>query len=48
MKYKQVMKTQDKDNWTHAIFEELERMLKLQALKTELKKNMPKGAKMLT
>jgi hypothetical protein len=42
------MKTPDKDNWTDEVFEEHERMIKRQVWRTELKKNVPKGAKVLT
>jgi hypothetical protein len=48
MKYKQAMKTKDKDMWTEAVFEEHDRMGKRQVWRTELKKDVPKGAKILT
>jgi hypothetical protein len=44
----QVMKTKVKDNWTGAVFEEHERMVKHQVWRAELKKDVPKGAKVLT
>jgi hypothetical protein len=48
MKYKQAMKTKDKDMWTEAVFEEHDRMVKRQVWRAELKKDVPKGAKILT
>jgi hypothetical protein len=48
MKYKQVMKTPGKDNWTDALFEEHERMVKRKVWSAELRKNVPKDAKVLT
>lgn len=48
MKYKQAMKTKDKDMWTEAIFEEHDRMVKRQVWRTEPKKDVAKGAKILT
>jgi hypothetical protein len=48
MKYKQAMNTKDKDMWTEAVFEEHERMVKRQVWRTELKKDVPKGAKVMT
>jgi hypothetical protein len=48
MKYKQAMKTKVKDMWTEAFIEEHDRMVKRQVWRTELKKDDPKGAKILT
>jgi hypothetical protein len=48
IKYKQAMKTKDKDMWNEAVFEEHDRMVKRQVWRTELKKDVPKGAKILT
>jgi hypothetical protein len=48
MKYKQVMKTKDKDMWTEAVLEEHERMVKHQVWRTELKEDVTKGEKVLT
>jgi hypothetical protein len=48
MKCKQATKTNDKDMWTEAVFEEHEGMVKCQVWRTELKKYVPKGAKVLT
>jgi hypothetical protein len=42
MKYKNAMKTPDKDYWTDAVFEEHERIVKRQVWRTELKKNVPR------
>jgi hypothetical protein len=48
LKYKQAMETKDKDMWTEAVSEEHDRMVKRQVWRTELKKDFPKGAKILT
>jgi hypothetical protein len=48
MKYKQAMKTKDKDMWTEAVFEEHDRMVKREVWRTELKKDVTKVAKILT
>jgi hypothetical protein len=48
MKYKQAMKTKDKDMWTEAVFEEHDRMVKRQVWRTELKKDVPKGENIIT
>jgi hypothetical protein len=48
MKYKQAMKTKYKDMWTGAAFEEHDRMVKRQVWRTELKKDVPKGEKIIT
>jgi hypothetical protein len=42
MKYKRAMKTPDKDNWTDAVFEEPERMVKRQVWRAENKKKRAK------
>jgi hypothetical protein len=48
MKYKQAMKTKDKDMWTEAVFEGHDKFFKRQVWRTELKKDVPNGAKILT
>jgi hypothetical protein len=48
IKYKQAMNTKDNDMWTEAVFEEHERMVKRQVWRTELKKDVPQGTKVLT
>ena len=48
MKYKEVMKTPEKKEWTAAFLEEHERVVKHGAFKPVKLKDVPKGEKMLT
>jgi hypothetical protein len=49
MTYKQAMNTKDTSyRWTNADFEEHKRIVKRQVWRDEIKKNVPKGAKVLT
>jgi hypothetical protein len=45
MKFKHAMETPDKDHWTDAVFEEHERMVKRQVCRADLRKKVPKYAK---
>jgi len=48
LKYKEAMKSADKDKWDEAIFEEHERMLKHNVFKPTPIKDLPKDAKILS